>query len=869
MGDLNKPNINIGMLAHVDAGKTTLSEALLYKTGTIRKLGRVDTRDAFLDTNKQERARGITIFSKQAVVELEKARITLLDTPGHVDFSAEMERTLQVLDYAILVISGADGIQSHTETLWRLLARYKIPVFIFVNKTDQSGVNKQRILEQLKNQLSDAIIDFSIQDAIDMEELSLCNEELLNHFLENNTLDTALLKTCIEKRQVFPCFFGSALKLTGIDEFIDGLNTYMNCPSYPDKFGAKVYKIARDPQGTRLAYMKITGGTLTSRMQITPDEKINQIRIYSGEKYTTVNEVPAGGICAVTGFDSAYAGQSVGSDTESEIPMLEPVMTYQLVLPEGTDALLILPKLKMLEEEEPQLHIVWNELLKQIHVQIMGAVQIEILQNLIKDRFGIEVGFTSGSIVYKETIKNTVEGVGHFEPLRHYAEVHLIIEPGEKGSGILYKADCSEDVLDKNWQRLIMTHLYEKAPVGVLTGSPLTDVTITLVSGRAHPKHTEGGDFRQATYRAVRQGLMQAESVLLEPYFNFTLKVPVENIGRAMTDLDRMNAKFALSDETDVSLSVITGTIPAACLSDYQTEVASYTKGLGRLSYRMDGYYPCHNAEEVIENFGYNAERDTLNPSSSVFCSHGSGTVIEWNDVFSHMHLDSVLELRKRGLNAGAANSSAVLNSRASSRTVSDEPLGTDEIDAILKQTYYSNSRGDNDKLHRTGAKKTDSTVKYVYKGTEIPQNQGESYLLVDGYNIIFAWDELKELAAINLDSARGRLLDILCNYQAMTKCNLIAVFDAYHVQGHDTEMTDYHNIHVVFTKEAETADHYIESFAHRHGKKDYVRVATSDGLEQIIIIGQGCHLVSAREFQQEVRDMENHIREEYLNRTY
>ena len=859
----------IGMLAHVDAGKTTLSESILYTSGAIRKLGRVDNKDAFLDNNDYERQRGITIFSKQAVFTYKDLDVTLLDTPGHVDFSAEMERTLWVLDYAVLVINGMDGVQGHTETLWGLLKRLKVPVFIFVNKMDQQGTDKHRILEQLKNKLSSGCVDF---DRLDYEELAVCNEEALEQVLDEGIVDDKLIGNMISQREVFPVIFGSALRLDGVDRLLDIMNKYCEVSENGDDkqsdMSARVYKISRDDRGERLTHIKVTGGSLKAK-QLINGEKINQIRIYSGEKYTSVNEAVCGSICAITGLEGTYAGQALGRENNDNAPVLSPVLNYKINLPAGTDPLMMLPKLKMIEEEEPQLHIEWNESFKEIHVQVMGPVMIEVLQNIIKERFDCDVTFSEGSIVYKETIADKVEGIGHFEPLRHYAEVHLIIEPGEKGSGILYKADCSEDVLDKNWQRLIMTHLYEKAPVGVLTGSPLTDVTITLVSGRAHPKHTEGGDFRQATYRAVRQGLMQAESVLLEPYFNFTLKVPAENIGRAMTDLDRMNAKFALSDETDVSLSVITGTIPAACLSDYQTEVASYTKGLGRLSYRMDGYYPCHNAEEVIENFGYDAERDTLNPSSSVFCSHGSGTVIEWNDVFSHMHLDSVLELRKRGLNAGAANSSAVLNSRASSRTVSDEPLGTDEIDAILKQTYYSNSRGDNDKLHRTGAKKTDSTVKYVYKGTEAPQNQGESYLLVDGYNIIFAWDELKELAAINLDSARGRLLDILCNYQAMTKCNLIAVFDAYRVQGHDTEMTDYHNIHVVFTKEAETADHYIESFAHRHGKKDYVRVATSDGLEQIIIIGQGCHLVSAREFQQEVRDMENHIREEYLNRTY
>lgn len=866
-----KNNIALGMLAHVDAGKTTLSEAMLFKAGAIRKLGRVDNRDAFLDTDKMERARGITIFSKQAVFELDNMSVTLLDTPGHIDFSAEMERTLQVLDYAVLVISGADGVQSHTETLWRLLARYHIPAFIFVNKMDQPGTDRTRLLEQLKNQLSDSIIDFSFPEAIDAEELSLCDETLLEQFLSDGKLDSAAIAAAIAKRRVFPCFFGSALKLNGIDALLDAFTRYIQFKKYPEQFGAKVFKIARDASGNRLTYLKVTGGRLCARMQITPDDKISQIRIYSGEKYTAVNEAEAGAVCAVTGFDTSFAGQSVGSDTESCVPMLEPVMTYRLILPENTDPVQILPSLRMLEEEEPQLHIVWNELLNQINIQVMGDVQTEVLQSIIQERFNIKTSFSTGSIIYKETIKNTVEGVGHFEPLRHYAEVHLIIEPGERGSGIQYKTDCSEDILDKNWQRLIMTHLCEKTHSGVLTGAPLTDVIITLVSGRSHPKHTEGGDFRQATYRAVRQGLMQAEAVLLEPYYRFTLKVPSENIGRAMTDLDRMSADFTLSENSGAQTAVITGTVPAACLGGYQSEVMSYTKGLGRLTCQMDGYRPCHNADEVIEASNYDPQRDTLNPSSSVFCSHGSGMVVEWNEVFSYMHLPSVLEAKNK--NIGDKLSSENLKIRAmssleSSRTVSDTPIGTDEIDAILRQTYYANSSKDGSFRKKSG-KDTASQKKYVYKGTETVQNQGNSYLLVDGYNIIFAWNELKELAAVNLDSARGRLLDIMCNYQAMKKCNLIVVFDAYRVQGHDTETLDYHNIHVVFTKEAETADHYIERFAHEHGKKDYVRVATSDGLEQVIIIGQGCHLVSAREFEQEVHETEAHIRNEYLNKSF
>lgn len=890
-------NIVIGMLAHVDAGKTTLSEALLYSAGAIRTLGRVDNKNAFFDTNSMERARGITIFSKQAQIQLGEISVTLLDTPGHVDFSAEMERTLQVLDYAVLVISASDGISGHTETLWRLLARYRIPTFIFINKMDQPGASKAHMMELISNKLSGSAVDFSVENAVDMEAVALCDETLLDKHLAGEEITAADIAMLIADRKLFPCFFGSALKVTGINEFIEGLNKYLCQRSYGSEFGARVYKISRDPQGNRLTHMKITGGALAARAQITDAEKVTQIRIYSGEKYSTVNEISAGGICAVTGLESSFAGQSIGDDAESLVPALEPVLTYKLILPDSTDALQFLPKLRLLEEEDPQLNILWNELLKEIHIQVMGAVQIEILQNIIKDWFDIEVQFGAGSIVYKETIQNTVEGVGHFEPLRHYAEVHLIMEPGEPGSGIVIRSDCSEDILDRNWQRLVLTHLYEKSHIGVLTGSPLTDVVITLVSGRAHQKHTEGGDFRQAVYRAVRQGLMQAESILLEPYYTFSLEIPQANIGRAMTDLERMSAVFELETSgaagsaamnavttafgtgsaasyASPELATITGTVPVATFGDYQTEIMAYTKGLGRIFVQTAGYKPCHNQDEVIENIGYDANRDTLNPSASIFCSHGAGVTVEWNEVFEHMHIDSVLAQRAKASADFAEVSALDNNPRRLSRTVSDEPIGTDEVEAILKQTYYSNSRENgsrkNQYLRRiSGKAKSVPPVTYTYKGTETVQNQGKSYLLVDGYNIIFAWNELKELAKTNLDSARGRLLDIMCNYQAMKKCELIVVFDAYRVCGHDTEFLDYHNIHVVYTKEAETADHYIERFAHEHGRKHYVRVATSDGLEQIIIIGQGCHLVSAREFEKEVKDMEEHIRNEYLGKSF
>ena len=856
-------NLVIGMLAHVDAGKTTLSEALLYSTGTIRKLGRVDMGNAFLDTDTMERKRGITIFSKQAQLKLGNMSVTLLDTPGHVDFSAEMERTLQVLDYAILIVSAADGIQSHTVTLWRLLSRYHIPVFIFVNKTDQSGINKAHIFEQLKLRLSNSIVNFTNPD---FEEIALCDEDVLNNYLETGHIDDTCIANLISARKLFPCFFGSALKMTGIDEFIKGIEKYTIFKKYPDKFGAKVFKISRDAQGNRLAFLKITGGSLKVKMPVNDTEKINQIRIYSGEKFTTSDELSSGCICAVTGLESSMAGDSLGIENNSCIPLLEPVLTYKLLLPDGVDALEMLPKLRMLEEEHPELHVVWNELLKEIQIQIMGAVQIEIVKDIILKRFNVDVSFGQGNIIYKETIKNTVEGVGHFEPLRHYAEVHLIIEPKEPGSGIEYAAECSEDILDKNWQRLILSHLYEKNQTGVLTGSPLTDVKITLVSGRAHQKHTEGGDFRQATYRAVRQGLMQAESVLLEPFYSFTLEIPQNCVGRAMTDLERMKASFSLenlsSEGDNTEKAIISGSCPAAAIGDYQTQVIAYTKGTGHLSLRMKGYGPCHNADGVIEKFAYNPDADTLNPSGSIFCSHGSGINVTWDDVFNHMHIESVLAQRNKF--SGDNEYDLSNNAKRSGRTVSDEILGTEEVDAILRQTYYANSRKDNTSKKRSHGKKIIQSPDFAYKGKETTVNDRIPYLLVDGYNIIYAWNELKELADINMDSARGRLMDILCNYQAMTKCSLIVVFDAYRIKGHDTEIYDYHNIHVVFTKEAETADQYIEKFAHENGRKYYIRVATSDGLEQIIIRGQGCHLVSAREFEQEVVSLEEQLRVNY-----
>ncbi len=856
----------IGMLAHVDAGKTTLSEALLYSTGAIRTLGRVDTKNAFLDTNSMERARGITIFSKQARLSLKDCSLTLLDTPGHVDFSAEMERTLQVLDYAVLVISGADGVQGHTKTLWQLLKHYRIPTFLFVNKMDQQGTNRQILLEQLHNLLSDSIVDFSFKSAIDTEAVALTDEALLDKHLAGEELTDSDIRGAVAARKLFPCYFGSALRMKGIGEFIDGLNTFMAPKTYPTDFGAKVYKITRDSQGNRLTHLKVTGGSLLSKTAITDTEKINQIRLYSGDKFITVNEVRAGEVCAVTGLDSTFAGQSLGNDIPSDIPLLEPVMTYKLLILDGTDPLLAIPKLRLLEEEDPKLHVVWNEFLKEIHIQVMGAVQIEILKTVIAERFGMIVDFGTGNIVYKETITNTVEGVGHFEPLRHYAEVHLILEPGAPGSGISCRSDCEENILDRNWQRLIMTHLRERTHRGVLTGSPLTDVVISLVGGRAHQKHTEGGDFRQATYRAVRQGLMQAESVLLEPYYSFSLELPQASVGRAMTDLERMKAEFELKEsDADTDYAIISGSAPVSAFTEYQNEFIAYTKGRGKLYLGQGGYKPCHNAEEVIENSGYDPDRDTNNPSSSVFCSHGSGDVIPWNEVFDHMHIESILAMRTKG---GTDNTFTTGQTTRNTISALDASLGTEEIDAILHRTGFANSNTKEAKHFRPFAKtKRYDSVADGYKGKETVQNSGTSYLLVDGYNIIFSWNELKELASTNLDAARNKLLDTMCNYQAMRKCELIVVFDAYRVQNHATETFDYHNIHVVYTKEAETADTYIERFAHEHGRKHYVRVATSDRMEQVIITGQGCHMVSAVEFEQEVKAQEEMIREEYLDK--
>lgn len=841
--------IVVGILAHVDAGKTTLSEGMLYTSGAIRTMGRVDNRDAFLDTYALERERGITIFSKQAVFPLGTTQVTLLDTPGHVDFSPEMERTLQVLDYAILVISGADGVQGHTRTLWNLLRRYEIPTFVFVNKMDQKGTDAEVLLQELKNVLEEGCVDFSAKrDVHFYEEAAVCSEDALEEFLEIGRLKKETLQELFLDRQLFPCFFGSALRLEGVKEFVEQMQELIKVPAYPETFGAKVFKIARDEAGNRLTYLKITGGSLKVKAVI-EGQKVNQIRIYSGEKYEAVNEVEAGSICAVTGLSDTYPGEGLGAEQGTYLPVLEPVLNYQVIPTEGDDPILLLPKLRELEEEEPQLHIVWEEALQEIHVQLMGEVQLEVLKTLIYERFGAEVEFGQGNILYKETIQNTVEGVGHFEPLRHYAEVHLLLEPGEPGSGVQCMSVCSEDLLDRNWQRLILTHLMETEHRGVLTGAPITDIRITLVSGKAHLKHTEGGDFRQAVYRAVRQGLKQADSVLLEPYYEYRLELPSENVGRAMTDIERMHGTFGLP-QTEADRTILTGMAPVSTMRDYQKEVHAYTRGNGTLQCTLKGYAPCHNTEEVLAATGYDSERDTLHPTGSVFCAHGAGFLVPWYEVKEYMHLPSIMQ--EKPSDSSEEKQTAY---RVSKET--DAWIDTEEVDRIIARSVGAN------KKQKTLPKKK---VPEYYKSTSKPKKQEvrEEYLLVDGYNVIFAWEDLKDLAQVSIDGARGKLLDVLCDYQGMKKCNLIVVFDAYRVQGHKTEISTYHNIHVVFTKEAETADQYIEKFAHENGKKYNVTVATSDGLEQIIIRGQGCRLLSARELKDEIERTKKTLFEEH-----
>ena len=848
-----RKQIVLGILAHVDSGKTTLSEAMLYRAGVTRRLGRVDHKDAFLDTDALEKARGITIFSKQALLTAGDADITLLDTPGHVDFSTETERTLQVLDYAVLVVSGTDGVQSHTETLWRLLRRYHVPTFVFVNKMDLPGMERQELLAQLNRRLGEGFVDFGAEQADRDEALALCDENLMDRMLDAGQLQDADLIPAIARRHVFPCWFGAALKLEGVDALLDGLDRYTRPAPALEAFGAKVFKVSQDEQGARLTWLRVTGGELKVKAQLTGEadgepwaEKANQLRLYSGAKYTLTEAIGPGQVCAVTGLTKARPGEGLGAERDSDLPVLEPVLSYQVLLPEGSDVHAALGKLNRLEEEEPQLHVVWNETLGEIHVQLMGEIQLEVLRSLLAERFGLEVEFGPGGILYKETITEPMEGVGHYEPLRHYAEVHLKLEPLPRGSGMQFAADCREEVLDKNWQRLVLTHLEEKQHLGVLTGSPLTDVKITLIAGRAHLKHTEGGDFRQATYRAVRQGLMLAKSQLLEPWYAFRLEVPAENIGRAMSDIQRMEGTFD-PPESGEETAVLTGFAPVSTMRSYPMEVVSYTRGRGHLSLTLDGYRPCHNAQEVIAAIGYEPEHDLDNPADSVFCAHGAGFVVPWDQVRSHMHVDSGW-----GKSTRPEQEAAVPQRRAMAyRATLEEDA---ELLKIFERTYGPIKR---DPLAAFRPVQKRERPDFAAEQWEI----APEYLLVDGYNIIFSWDELNTLSKESLDAARHKLMDILCNYQGFQKCVLILVFDAYRVPSSPGSIEQYHNIHVVYTKEAETADMFIERVTHEIGRNRRVRVATSDGMEQIIILGHGALRVSARMFHEEVQNVEKQIR--------
>lgn len=862
----------IGILAHVDAGKTTLAESILYLSGNIRSLGRVDHGNTFLDTNEMERARGITIFSKQAEVTLKTGEaelpVTFMDTPGHVDFSAEMERTLQILDYAVLVINGMDGIQGHVLTLWKLLKRYHIPTFLFVNKMDQSGTDRGKLLSELQERLSDHCIAFDVpQDDSWKESVAMCTEDLMEQYLETGELVTEDIKTAIAQRHIFPCYFGSALKIQGVEELLQGLVTYSIRKQYPAQFGARVYKITRDDKGNRLTHVKLTGGSLKVK-EVIGEEKADQIRFYSGVQFRTETEAFAGEVCAITGLESTYAGQGLGIEESLEQPVLAPVLTYQLILPAGAEPHVVYRKLMLLEEEEPLLHLVWEEQTKEIRAQVMGEVQIEVLKNMIKERLGLEVSFGTGCIVYKETIAEAVEGVGHYEPLRHYAEAHILLEPGERGSGLTFATDVSTDVLELNWQRLMLTHLEEKQHKGVLVGAPVTDMKLTVIGGRSHKKHTEGGDFREATYRAVRQGLKKAKSILLEPVYEFRLELPQECVGRAMTDIGKMQGKFSDPEMTG-NLAVLTGTAPVATMQEYPMEVAAYTKGEGRILLSPGGYEPCHNAEEVIEAMGYDSEADLANPTGSVFCAHGAGFVVPWDEVENFMHVETEWEEDDTQESGGQAGMMATqvtpVQLVSATRKSGGSAVGAfsaedKELAEIFNRTYgKSESKG------KTGTAYDPMSVVHrpsAPRRVEIkPQERKEEYLLVDGYNIIFSWEELNELSKTNVAAARQKLMDVLCNYQGFKKCTLILVFDAYKVEGFQGEVVKYHNIHVVYTKEAETADQYIEKTVHQMAKKYNVTVATSDATEQVIIWGAGAMRLSAQGLLQEVQETNKEIR--------
>ena len=846
----------MGVLAHVDSGKTTLSEGLLYLTGSIKKAGRVDHGNTSLDTNEIEKSRGITVFSKQAVLNHGDLQLCLLDTPGHVDFGAEAERTLQVLDCAVLIISSLDGVQNHTITLWNLLKNYNVPTFIFVNKMDLPGADKNTVLSQLKKQFGSGCIDFSMDENDIFEEASLADEHLMEKLLETGSLDSGDISQLVFDRKIHPCFFGSALKQEGLATFLDAVRDYSPEFTYPEKFGAKVFKVTYEGN-ERITFMKVTGGSLKVKNSVpqidkngeSHTEKVNSIRLYTGDKFKTEQELTAGSVCGVTGLNHTYPGQGLGIEQNSAESVLQAIFSYKVIFDEKYDVRTVLAKLRQLEEEEPQLRIVWNEQAKEIHISLMGEIQLEIIKTICQQRFGIDISFDAGSVLYKETIRTTVEGVGHYEPLRHYAEVHLLLEPGKPGSGLVFDTLCSEDKLDRNWQRLIITHLYEKTHIGVLTGSPVTDMKITLVNGRAHLKHTEGGDFRQSTYRAVRNGLMQAESVLLEPWYDFEITVPNENIGRVMTDIQKMSGSFD-SPSQDGESSTLTGSAPVSEINSYNSSLINFTRGKGRISLKFKGYFPCHNAEEVIEKFAYDPEADLENTPDSVFCTHGAGFVVKWNEVKNKMHLEPFLKEKK--------NTDDDKPVRITRRQVEQYYTSLEDDKELLKifESTYGKIKTDKYLAMKTQPK----DEKKVNKTTAVPYEK--EYLLVDGYNIIFAWEHLKKIAEQDIEDARHKLANTLCNYRGFKKCEVILVFDAYRVKGNVGEISKYHNITIVYTKEAETADMYIEKVTHEIARKYRVRVATSDGLEQIIILGHGALRLSASAFLEEVQEVEKAIRE-------
>lgn len=892
-------NIVAGILAHVDSGKTTLSEAMLYQAGQIRKLGRVDHQDTYLDTDSQEKDRGITIFSKQAELAYADMHIALLDTPGHVDFGTEMERTLQVLDYVVLVINGMDGVQSHTETLWKLLERYGIPVFIFVNKMDMTGYDRDYLMDNIRHRLSDGCVDFLCEDS--GEQIAMCDEAMLEHFLETGANDEQDVVNAIAGRKLFPCYFGSALKNEGVSELLDGMNRYVVEPVRGEEFGARVFKIGRDDKGERLTYMKVTGGVLKLKDVLTlrnsqgekSHEKVNQIRVYSGAKYDMVTQVPAGCVCAVPGLVNTYGRQGIGACPDGELPSLEPVLSYKVMYPTDVDAVTMVSKLRLLEEEDPQLQVQWNETAGEIYIKVMGQVQLEVVAQMVRDRFGIAITYGQGRISYKETIAAPVMGVGHFEPLRHYAEVHLLLEPMENGSGMCFDSICSEDVLDKNWQRLILTHLQEREFRGVLTGSPITDMKISITAGRAHQKHTEGGDFRQATYRAVRQGLMMAESVLLEPVYAFKIEVPQEYAGRVLADIVKMSGTMD-GQEISGETTVITGHAPVYTMREYYSELTAFSRGTGRLQVDIDGYQPCHNTEEVLAERHYDPELDRFNPSSSVFCAHGAGYLVDWYDVYENMHVKEDPGFEISGQLGYTEEGYAMdIPVNRPGKSVSEMSITDEELSEIFARTFGGDYK-DKDVALNGRFRRTTSEYKVngqynksqsrdrqpgngplvgsrpADRGIATPgafkrRKSGEDYVIVDGYNVIFAWDTLRELSEHNIDSARGKLMDILSNYQGYMNCKLIVVFDGYKVKDNKGERFPYDDIEVVYTKEGETADAHIEKLTHELARKHKVTVVTSDGLEQIVTMGQGAIRMSSRDFKAEVERVNEHLRENYL----